>query len=95
MNKYIKKEDLSEAMKVIADLAVASVDKYITEVCIRSLSDVVTMRVVVRNADNYVRLAELEYTIAEGYAPNEVACEVFNEAYAANKNYVTPSNDEN
>lgn len=65
MDKYIKKEDLGEALEAIANVAMENADELYTEIAIhkRWRGEGVAMSVKVLDANNYKRLEEVDYFI--------------------------------
>jgi hypothetical protein len=71
MDKYIKREDLGEAMEAIAMCAMENVGKIHTEISIsKGWKENVEIKVVARDA-SYKTLAESVYTIVDGVRPSE------------------------
>ena len=65
MEKYIKREDLGEALEAIANVAMENADELYTEIAIhhRWSGKGVVMSVKVLDANNYKRLEEVDYFI--------------------------------
>lgn len=101
MEKYIKSSDLAEVMTELAFTVLDYADKVIVETTTRKLTDDITVTIVVRDTDYYVRLAEQVYHIVPTTkTPNDVVNETIfsaleqKEAARKNAEEETPSNNE-
>lgn len=69
MEKYIKREDLGEALEAIARVAIENADAFWTDITIRKSwrsEDCVVMTVKVADANNFKKFKEVDYFIVGG-----------------------------
>ena len=69
MDKYIKREDLGEALGAIAKIAMENADAFWTDITIRKSwrsEDGVVMTVKVADAKNFKRFKEVDYFVVGG-----------------------------
>lgn len=72
MDKYIKREDLGEAMEAIARCAIENADSFRTEINItKGWKENVEIRVTVRNNESFRSLAEDAFIVVDAVRPAE------------------------
>ena len=72
MDKYIKREDLGEALEAIARCAMENADNFRTEISVaKGWKDNVEIRVSVRDRASFKTLAEDTFTVVSAVKPAE------------------------
>jgi hypothetical protein len=102
MDKYIKKEDLGEAIMKVAEAAIKNADKVRTELEFVKWGDDVEMRVKVIDRVTFASLAKQDYVIVMDVVAEDVANIVAAavaakekaDAEAAKEQEVEPNNEE-
>ena len=103
MEKYIKREDLGEAMEAIAKVAMENAGALWTEITIRNnwRGEGVAMSVKVVDAYNYKRLEEVDYFIvadsgvdAQAMFAEALAKKAHHDKWLTEQQNVEPNNEE-
>lgn len=99
MDKYIKREDLGEAMEAIARCAIENAENVRTEMKVaKNWNGNVQLDVIVRDCETFKSLAEAAYVIVDDVKPAEygdvMIAALDAKAQAAKEQEVEPNNEE-